>query len=88
MNDTVDVGMVIEDLVEGSFIAHVNVVEMWPLAAYQFDAIECFFGGIVKIVDNNDFVICLKQGKSSERSNVAGPATIDSISMLSQAMVS
>lgn len=80
MNDTVDVWMVIKDLVDGSLIAHIDIVEVGPLAAYQFDAVERFFGRIVEIVEDNDFVVCLEQGKGSERANVAGATTIKPIS--------
>lgn len=43
MDDTIDIRVVIEDLVEGSFIADVDVVEVRTAAANQFDTIQGFF---------------------------------------------
>lgn len=74
MDNTVDVWMGIEDLVKGSFIAHIDVVKIRSLSTYQFNAIECFLGRIVEVVYNHDLVVGLKQGKGGEGTNVAGPS--------------
>lgn len=76
MYNTVDMRMGSEDAVKGSFITHIDVVKMRSLSAYRFNAIECFFGGIVEIVDNNDLVVGLEQGKGSEGANIASPPAI------------
>lgn len=80
MDNTVDVWMGIEDLVKGSFIAHIDVVKMRSLSTYQFNAIECFFGRVVEVVHDHDLVVGLKQGKGSEGTNVAGPSVTEAIS--------
>lgn len=76
MNNTVDVRMGSEDAVKGSFITHIDIMKMRSLSAYQFNAIEGFFGGIVEVVDDDDLVVGLEQGKGSEGANVASPPAI------------
>lgn len=60
MYDTVDVWMGIEDLIDCSLIPHINIVKYRSFAAYQFNAIECFFRGVLEIVEDNDIVVCLE----------------------------
>lgn len=74
MYDTVNVRIVIEDLVDCALIPDINVVEMRSLTAYQFDAVKSFFGRIVEVVEDHDIVVGLKQGKGSEGTNIAGAA--------------
>ena len=71
MNHAVNVRVFLEDLIETSFLGDVDVVERWPLPADELNAVDHLLESIVKIVRNHNFVVCLKQGKSGERTNVA-----------------
>ena len=42
------------------------------MASDELNAVYDFRGGIVEVVDNDDFVVGLKKGERRERANVAG----------------
>ena len=58
MNDTVNVWVCLEDIVEPSLIRNVKLEEFWSLAANEFNAIDDFFGRIIEVVRENDLVVC------------------------------
>lgn len=62
--------MSLENLVKAIFVRDVNFVELRPLPADEFDAIQAFFGRVVEVIDNDDLVIRLQQRKNSERANI------------------
>jgi hypothetical protein len=78
MNHTIDVRMRSKDLVHSIFICDVDLVEGWPLAAKQLNAIERNFGGVVKAVDNDDLVAMFEKRQTRKRPNVTS-ATARSI---------
>ena len=75
MDDIVNIRVGSKDLVKGSFVGDVHAVEGGTLASDQLDAVDAFFRGIVKVVDDDNLVASLKQGKDCERSNVAAATT-------------
>lgn len=72
MNDAINIRMLFEDLVKGGFIGNVDIVELRLLAANEFNAIQNFWGGIVKIVRYHNFVVRFEKREGSEGPNVAG----------------
>ena len=66
MDDTVDIGMRSEDLVQSFFICDIDLVELRSLSAEQLNAVEGNLGGIVEGIDDDDFVTMLKKGKARE----------------------
>ena len=72
MNDTVNLGVLHENFVEGSLVGDVHLVEGGALAAEQLDAIDSDLGRIVETIDNDDIVIIVQQREGSKRPNVAG----------------
>lgn len=79
MNDAVNVRVFLENLIETSLVGDINVVELWPLAADEFNAIEDLLGSIVKIVGDDHFVVCIKEGQRGERTNVTAPTRAESM---------
>jgi hypothetical protein len=79
MNDIVNVWVFGEDLVEPSFVCDVAFVEGRPLAADELDAIDDLLGRVVEIVDDDDFVVCLEEGKRCEGANVASATARESV---------
>jgi hypothetical protein len=71
VDDIVDVWVLLEHLVERSLILDVKLVELWPLAADELNAVEDFFRRVVEVVDDNDLVTSLEKGEGCERANVA-----------------
>src|SRR5437762_14042005 len=71
MNYTVYIWTGCKDLVKGSFISDINIVEVWFLAADQFHAVEDFLGRIVEIVHYDDLVASLEEREGGERADVA-----------------
>jgi hypothetical protein len=76
VNDTVNVGVGLEDLVEASLIGDIQLNELGLLAADQLDPIQGFHGGVVQVVGNDDLVASLEQSEGGEGANVAS-ATVD-----------
>lgn len=74
MYDIVDVWVLVEDGIEVLFIRYVAVVVFGPLAADELDAVQDFLGGVVEVVDDDDFVVGLEEGESGEGADVAGAA--------------
>lgn len=72
VDDIVNVWVCSEDLVQLFLICDVALDIFGTLAADQLDAVEDLVGGVVKVVDDDDLVVCLKEGESGERANVAG----------------
>lgn len=72
MNDTVNRGVLLEDLVESLLVLDVGLIELGSLAADELDAVESDLGGVVEVIDNYHFVSVLEQRQRSEGANVAG----------------
>lgn len=72
MNDAVDVWMLGEDVIQSFLVGNVDVVVFRLLSTDQFYAVENFARGVVKVVNNDDFVVCFKKSEGSERANIAG----------------
>jgi len=58
--------MVGEDLVQFRLVCDIAAVELRSLAADELDAVEYFFGGIVEIVYDDDFVVCFEKREGGE----------------------
>jgi len=72
VNDTVNVWMLREHIVESFLIFDVKADKIWPLAANQFYTVEDLLRRIVEIVCDNDFVASFEKGKSGEGANITG----------------
>lgn len=79
MDDIVNVGVLVKDLVEGGFVCDVDVVEGGALAADELDAVADFGVGVVEVVDNDDLVVGLEKGQGCEGANIPGTAVPGSI---------
>jgi hypothetical protein len=75
VNDTVNVWMLREHIVESFLIFDVKADKIWPLAADQFYTVEDLLRRIVEIVCDNDFVAGFEKGKGGEGANIAGAST-------------
>lgn len=71
MDDIVDVRVVGEDLVELGLVGDVAGVGLGPLAADELDAVEDLGGGVVEVVDGDDFVVGFEEGEGGEGADVA-----------------
>lgn len=80
VDDIVDVGVLGKDLLDGFFVGDVDVVEGRSLAANRLNAVDNFLRRVVKIVDNDDLVVGLEEGESSEASDVSGSTVLVSVS--------
>ena len=70
MDDTVNVGVFLENLVKSAIIGDIELIEIRPLAANQFNPVDDFFRGIVKTVGDDDFVTSFQECQGGEGSNV------------------
>jgi hypothetical protein len=68
----VDVRVLLEHLVQLLLIGNVQFVVLGPLAADELDTVQDLLGRVVKVVDDDDLVVGLEKGESSERADVAG----------------
>lgn len=71
MNHAVDLGVLLEDLVEGGLVGDVDLVEVGSLAAEEFDAVNRDLGGVVEAVDDDHIVSVLEKGQGGEGADVA-----------------
>ena len=76
MNDTVNVGVRLEDLVESGLVGHIDLSEFGFLARDQLNAPESLVGRVVKVVCDNDLVASLQQSEGGEGSNVTGTTVL------------
>lgn len=76
MDYAVNLGVLLEDLIETSLVGDVDLVEVGALAGKKLDAVDGDLGGVVQAVDNDNVVAVLKQSEGSEGANVAG-ATVE-----------
>lgn len=60
MNDRVDIWVFFEYSVECFFVRDVDLLEVWPFATDELNAIDHFGRGIVKVVDDYNFVASFK----------------------------
>ena len=60
MDDTVNVWMCLEDLVEVFLLPDINIKETWSFAADELNPIDCLFRSVEEIVHDHNFVVCLK----------------------------
>lgn len=66
MDDAVNIGMVLKQLVEGTIVGDIELVERRPLAANQLDPIDGLLGRIVQVVGDDDLVPSFQQGQGGE----------------------
>lgn len=78
MDDAVDLGVLLEDLVEAGLVGDVYLVELWPLAADELNAVEGHLGRVVEVIDNHHLIAILEKGKRSERADVASATAVQS----------
>lgn len=87
VDDIVDVWVLLEHLVKRSLICDIALVEGRSLAANELDAVDDFWGGVVEVVDNDNFVVGFEEGQGCERANVAGTTKPLSISIAHDAVL-
>lgn len=71
MNDVVNVGVLLEHLVESSLILDVKLVELGLLAADELNAVDDLLGRVVEVVNDDDLVASLEKSECCEGANVA-----------------
>jgi hypothetical protein len=71
MDDAVNIWVLRENPVECFLISDIDTYKLWSLSADEFNAIDNLLGGVVKIVNDYDFVASFKEGKGGEGANVA-----------------
>lgn len=72
VDDTVNVRVRLEDLIESGLIGDVQLGKLGLLARDQLNTVESLSRGIVQVISNDDLVASLEQGKSGEGANVTG----------------
>lgn len=72
MNNAVNVGVSLKDLVEAILIGDIDLDELGLLAANSLNTVEGLGGGVVQVISDNDLVASLEEGKGGEGANVTG----------------
>ena len=60
MDNAVNLGMRIEDLVERGLVGYVDIVEGGSLAADKLDAVDGNGRGVIEVIDDYDIVVILE----------------------------
>jgi len=55
-----------KDIVQGLLVRNVHVVELRALSGDELDAVDDFLLRVVEVVDDDDIVVGLEQGKDCE----------------------
>lgn len=76
VDNGVDSGVLLEDVVESGLVGDVELVEIGTAAADELDAVEGDLRGIVEGVDNYDVVAVLEEGEGGKGANVAGATVL------------
>lgn len=79
MDNIVNVGVLLEDLIQSGLIGDINIVESGALATDELDAIDDLLRRIVEIIDNYNLVIGFEERENCKGTNIAGSSV--SISM-------
>ena len=69
---TVNLGMLLKDLVQTLLVHNVHIVVCRLLAANELDSVEHLRGRVVEVVDNHDFVSGFEECEDGEGTDVAG----------------
>lgn len=72
MNNAVNVGVSLKDLVEAILMGDIDLDELGLLAANSLNTVEGLGGGVVQVISDNDLVASLEEGKGGEGANVTG----------------
>lgn len=84
MDDTVNVGVGLEHLVEAILLGDIELDELGLLAADELNTLKGLRRGVVQVVSNDDLVASLEQGQGGERANVARATAGESAFQLNQ----
>ena len=79
VDDIVDLGVLFEDRVKGSWHGHVDVVKGRTFSADELDAMDALLGGIGEIVGDDDVVAGFEEGECGEGSDVSRSAVLGSV---------
>ena len=71
VNNAVDFGVLGENLIDGSLVGDVELVELGSAATDELNAVHSNLGGVVEAVYDHDIVVILEKGKGGERADVA-----------------
>lgn len=77
VDNTVNIGMRLKDLLKCWLVGDIDLVEDGPLAAQQLDAVQANLGRIVQAVDDDHIVTVLKECEGRERPNVASATFVE-----------
>lgn len=75
MNDAVDVGVSLEDLIEVLLVGDIELDKLGLLAADSLNAVQSLSRRVVEVISNNHLVARLKKGEGGEGANIAGTTT-------------
>ena len=64
--------MGLENLVQGTRLGDIDIVERGALATNEFNTIDSFSRGVAEVIDNYDLIISFEKGECRERANVTG----------------
>jgi hypothetical protein len=78
MNDTVNVGVLLEYTVELFLICDVDLIVLWLFAADQLYSVQSLWRRVVEVVNYDDVVAGFEESQGCERANVAGTTGLES----------
>lgn len=72
MYHVVDIWVLVEDLIQPLLICNIALEVLGSFAGDKLYAVDAFFRGVVKVVDDHDLIVSFEECKCGEGSNVAG----------------
>lgn len=71
MDDTVDSGVLLEDLIQVSLVGQVGLVEDRSLSRDELDAVESNLGRVVEVIYDDDLIAMFEESERSEGPDVS-----------------
>lgn len=71
VNDTVDVGVGLKDLIESRLVGDIQLGELGLLARDQLNALQGLGGRVVQVISHDDLIASIEEGEGGEGANVA-----------------
>lgn len=76
MDNTVNGGVLLEDLVESGLVRDIGLVKLGALAADEFNAVKSYLGGVVEVIDNHHIIAVLEERQGGEGADIAGTTAL------------
>lgn len=77
VNNAVNAWVVCKDLFHSGIVCNVDVVVRRSLSGDELNSVDDFFGRVVEVVDDYDFIACFEERDDCEGADVASTSVVN-----------